>query len=309
MMRFVCVVALFAVIASAAGGYSTCPSASVMTYSNTTGCDAVVACASSYCTCIKGTVSGGVCSKTDATCDVARGCSETFLDCMETNARTVTNTSACWTALKDLKSSLTTISTGLQMWNASNAHAGCKHAVCLMYNQSTSGTCNSTNSYEAACYGSPVTYQGQISIGGNWSKIFSNATALKEAEECLAIDLTNQLRYPVTVISVTKAKDDTAVVEYSVDAAKTAVDSEITAASGSTAWLKCLSAAKFTQLGGSGTLSVKFTDTPTPVPVTPTPGTTPSPPTPSPPAPPASASMMWSAVQVIAAVVAVLVIA
>jgi hypothetical protein len=307
MMRFICVVALFAVIASAAGGYTTCGVSGNKDYSNTTGCDAVKTCASTYCTCVGGTASAaGVCSKLDATCDKASSCSEAFLECMEAKARTVpVSGDACSAPLSTLRIGLNSLSSGVGMWNTSSVHTSCKYAVCLLYNETSTGTCTTLNSYEAVCSGSPVTFSGIITLSGNWSKIFSNATALAEAKACLVSDLTNHLRYPVSIISVTADASGGAKVEYTVDAAKGAVEAELTSANNSTAWLKCLTAAKFAELGGTGTLKPTFSDTPTPTPG----GTPPSPPTPPPTPPPAGASMMWSAVQVLAAVVAVLVIA
>lgn len=306
-MRFLCVVALFAVIASAAGDYSTCGVSGNKDYSNTTGCTAAATCASSYCTCTGGTVAtGGSCSMKLASCDTSARCAEKFLECMEAAARAATNTDACMAPLKNLHDGLVLLSTGMGMWNTSNQYTACKYAVCMLYNATTTGTCNATNDYAAVCYGSPVTFSGVLTLSGNWSAIFANGTALKEAEKCLALDLTNHLRFPVTIISITKDANGGAMVEYTVDAAKASIEQQLNAAQNSTAWLQCLSAAKFAALGGTGTLKPIFSDTPTPVPGGSPP---PSPPTPPPTPPPAGASMMWSAVQVIAAVVAVLVIA
>jgi hypothetical protein len=304
MMRFICVVALFAVIASAAGGYHTCGVAGNKDYSNHTGCDAVKACVTSYCTCVGGTASvAGVCSKLDATCDKAASCSEAFLECMEAKAKTVPATGdACSTALSALRVGLGQLASGVGLWNTSSVHTACKYAVCTLYNETSTGTCTTANSYEAVCSGSPIVYTGIVTFSGNWSKILNNATALAEAKTCLALDLTNHLRFPVTIVSITADASGGAKVEYTVDAPKVAIEAELASANNSTAWLKCLTAAKFAELGGTGTLKPTFSETPTPAPGGPTP---PTPPTP----PPAGASMMWSAVQVIAAVVAVLVIA
>jgi hypothetical protein len=305
MMRFICVVALFAVIASAAGHYASCGLAGNMDYSNHTGCDAVKTCASNYCTCVGGTASAaGVCSKLDATCDKAATCSEAFLECMEAKARTVpVSGDPCSAPLSSLRAGLTTLGTGVGMWNTSSVHTSCKYAVCRLYNETSTGTCTTLNDYEAVCSGSPVTFTGIVSFSGNWSKIFGNTTALEQAKACLKLDLQNHLRFPVTIVSVTQATaTGGAKVEYTVDAAKGSIEAELASANNSTAWLKCLTAAKFAELGGTGTLKPVFSDTPTPTPGGPTP---PTPPTP----PPAGASMMWSAVQVISAVVAVLVIA
>jgi hypothetical protein len=153
---------------------------------------------------------------------------------------------------------------------------------------------------------SPITYTGQFTLSGNFSKIVANATALEALKICLATDLTNHLRYPTWVISLSKNADDTVTVVFTVGAAKSAIDSELTTAEGNTNWLKCLTAAKFAELGGTGTLGgPAFADTPTPAPSgsgTPSPSTTT-------PAPTSGSAVMWAAAPIISAVVAIVMIA
>jgi len=219
----------------------------------------------------------------------------------------LTNTSACYASLAALHDSLVLLVSGAQQWNNSVAFQACNWEACLIYNASTSGTCNSTNNYQSVCMKSPITFTGQFTLSGNFSKIFSNATALEALKVCLATDLTNHLRYPTWILSVSKNADDTITVVFNVGAPKSAIDSELSTAEGNTNWMKCLNAAKFAELGGTGTLGgPTFTDTPTPLPAGSTPNPTPSPSTPS---PTSGSAVMWSAAPIISAVVAILMIA
>jgi hypothetical protein len=307
-LRFVCVVALcFAVAVSAAGGYSSCGPIS-RAYSNVS-CTAAATCGAARCTCFGGTASNGECTgaSTTASCDKGRDCAMDFLKCINDAANMLTNTSACYAPLAALHDSFVLLVSGAQQWNASVAFMSCNWEVCKLYNATTSGTCNSTNNYQSVCMRSPITYTGQFILSGNFSKIVLNATALAALKECLATDLTNHLRYPTWIISVSKNADDTITVVFNVGAPKSAIDSELIKAAGNTNWMTCLSAAKFAELGGVGTLGgPTFGETPTPSP----PGTTPTPGSPSPSTPaPSSAAIMWSAAPIISAVVAILMIA
>jgi hypothetical protein len=169
-----------------------------------------------------------------------------------------------------------------------------------LYNETSIGSCSSTEDYKAICAWSPIYFTGTLRLGGNFTAIVNNATSKTALDACLKSDLNNHLRYPTTVDSVKlDATNGNLLVQFTVYTAYASVDQQIKDMEKGTSWMTCLTATKFKDLGGSGTITVEVTvNTPTPA-STPDPNAT----------PPASASMMWSAVQIIVAAVAVLVIA
>jgi len=200
------------------------------------------------------------------------------------------------------------VTSGLQNWNASDAYSACKAYGCTIYNTTVGPSCTSTNGYGAVCDGIvPVTFSGQFTMGGNWSGIVGNSANLAAAITCLSSDLTNQLGYPTTVTSITLNSDSTALIVFVSNVHRSMVETKLATMSGTTSWLQCFTAAKFTSLGGTGTVSVgTVMDSPTPNPA----GTTPTPsraPTPV-PTPTKSAGFMWSVSKIIVAVAMIVVL-
>jgi hypothetical protein len=306
-LRFLCVVALcLAVTVSAAGSIAKCD-ASTLTgggFGNFTGCAAVKSCHAKFCTCLgdKATDSPapGTCATKTANCSQTHLCTKTLFKCIIDEATAAVNNSACMTAVSGLHSSLVAVTSGFKDWNMSTAFSDCNREACLLYNQSASGVCTGADAFSTICEMSPISFTGTLRLGGNFTNIFSNSTSKAALAACLKSDLNNHLRYPTTVDSYTlDAATGNCVVQFTVYTAYASVDQQIKEMEKGTAWMTCLTAEKFAALGGTGTLTSEVTlQFPTP-PATPDPNA----------APPASASMMWSALQIIVAVVAVLVIA
>lgn len=247
------------------------------------------------------------------TCTQVAVCAWAAAECIEDVAKTASNTSTCLSAVQ----SVHTAAMGTGLWNETAAYTDCSNAFCHFLNISvsttTAGTCADGTSFVQAaknvCKYGPISVQASFKFGsGNFSAIVSNSTAKTAAMDCIETDLENHLRYPVNVydIVITDAATGAARVDFEVYAPASQWEAKLASADGNANWLICFNAAKFAQYGGTGTFGAPTFSVATPTPSPPTtPGTTPTPATP----PPASASMMWSAVQIIVAVVAVLVIA
>jgi hypothetical protein len=269
-LRLALVIACVAGLSAAQGGtFKTCPTvSSSLDYFAPSNCSAYNTCAAARCTCNGGTytTSTQLCgSPTSKTCTAAQPCEAAFIQCMQTAAAT----SSCLTSLKI---ALMNIVAGIS-YNGSAVYTACTVDTCRNFNQTTTSNCT-TLPYSAVCFlatSAPTTttsnsssntsttttiqlYVGKMTLGGTYTAIIANATALGLFSLAVSSDLTAKLQVTCTVTSIVSGS---AIVTFTANVAANNATflAAVTAAAANGNWLTKTSAA-FTALGGTGTFGL-----------------------------------------------------
>jgi hypothetical protein len=263
-------------------------------------CDDAVACASTMCECFGVTDATGKCEPPEVVenCTLAGLCVKSYIQCM--NSITVAegfNTSACKDALDGLKSAMSVVASGVELYNESAAGESCRDFAYMRLNETTDLTCTENIPYKVICK-TPFVYLGDFRLSGEWGWALDDPVKRSGLTTALETDLTNFLMFDSHVLQLSSGS---LVVNYEAEVAEGnhIFQQQISIIKTNTEWL--IETKKFML---SNDISTDFTfeseetstTTITEEPVTSTPS-------------PAGSSLGWTVAQLLLAIAAVVLIA
>ena len=234
IMRSLLVLAL-CIAMSAVAQAQTCPAFSGQAYFNMTyliglGCPEATTCATSWCSCLGGSIATGTCSQLSSfmstsplqiSCNTAPRCYQRAVSCVITaasNARSGTTTCTNW-GMGLTTAQLLALASPMP-YSSSDVYKACVNFACNDMNSTFGMTCNTSLPMICTNYSTtpltqppgvtfapltPITrsrgYRWMMSIPGQWTLFFSQSASFQQsAVLAMARALSMRIGYPVQVI-------------------------------------------------------------------------------------------------------------